>query len=187
MLTPLDIESKSFKKGMGYSAKEVDRFLRDIVLSYEKIYKENIELKDKVNVLNEGIQYYKTIEDTLQNTLLLAEKVAEETKANAHVKAEQIEKDAELKMNSILQESRQELSKVQRKIESLLQQYENYKIQIRQYLRTQLELLENKDLDFDYELKTFDEVSATTVEDQMNTINNNLEEAETTDQEDDKN
>ncbi len=70
----------------GFSSQEVKTFLADILKDYEKIYKENIELKDKVKLLNDGIQYYKTIEGTLQNTLLLAEKTAEETKANAHKK-----------------------------------------------------------------------------------------------------
>lgn len=146
MLTPLDIESKTFKKGMGYNSKEVDRFLRDILSDYEKIYKENIELKDKVNVLNEGIQYYKTMEDTLQNTLVLAEKTAEEAKSNARKKAEQIEKDAEIKARTIVQDARTDLYSINNKIEELIEQYESYKIQIKQYLKTQLELIESKEL-----------------------------------------
>ncbi|TCT14951.1 cell division initiation protein [Natranaerovirga pectinivora] len=145
MLTPLDIESKTFKKGgMGYSAKEVDKFLREIMNHYEKLYKENIELKDKINVLNEGISYYKTIEETLQSTLLLAERTAEETRANAHNKAQQIEKEAELKATLIVQEAKDELYRVQIKIEELISHYDTYKIQIKQFLKTQLEIIDDK-------------------------------------------
>ena len=97
MLTPLDIENRKFKKGIfGYSSEEVDEFLDKIIENYEALYKENIELKDKIGVLNEGIQHYKTIEDTLKNTLMVAQTTSEDIKKNAYGKAENIIKEAEL-------------------------------------------------------------------------------------------
>ena len=67
MLTPLDIESKEFKRApLGYSMNEVDRFLDEVILQYEKLYRENIDLKDKMVVLNERIQNYKAMEQTLK-------------------------------------------------------------------------------------------------------------------------
>lgn len=147
MLTPLDIESKSFKKSLlGYSKTEVKRTLTEIMSDYEKMYKENIELRDKVNLLNEGIQYYKTVEETLKNTLLLAEKTAEETKAAAHKKAEQIEKEAEIKAHTIVQDARNEVYRINKKSEALIQQYDASKIQIKQFLKAQLELTEGSSL-----------------------------------------
>ena len=48
MITPLDIQNKEFKKSLvGYKTKEVDAYLDSINEDYEKLYKENIELKDK--------------------------------------------------------------------------------------------------------------------------------------------
>ncbi|MCT4543912.1 MAG: DivIVA domain-containing protein [Vallitalea sp.] len=173
MLTPLDIEGKNFKKSLlGYSSGEVNNALSQIIKDYEKMYKENIELKDKVNILNEGIQYYKTIEDTLQNTLLLAEKTAEETKANAHKKAEMIEKEAELKAQSIVEDARNEVYRISQKKEELVQQYNALKIQIRQFLKAQLELtntnsIENKTINIDDIInnKTVEEVATTNIND----------------------
>ena len=49
-----------------------------------------MELKDKLALLNEGLQHYKTIEDSLQNTLLVAQQTGEEIKNNAYEKAENI-------------------------------------------------------------------------------------------------
>ena len=48
MLTPLDIENKKFSKQMmnGYSVEEVDEFLDDLTVDYEKTYKQNTELKN---------------------------------------------------------------------------------------------------------------------------------------------
>jgi cell division initiation protein len=157
MLTPLDIESKEFKKkAFGYSVEEVDCFLDEVIEAYEKIYKENIELKDKISMLNEGVQYYKTIESTLQNTLILAEKTAEDTKAAAHHKGEQIKKDAELKADETLQEARKEVFKIHQNLERLKKQYESAKIQMKQILLTQMELLDKADLSFDNPL--FEEI-----------------------------
>jgi len=50
MLTPLDIENKKFsrKRISGYSVEEVDEFLDEVTVDYEKLYKENSELKDKI-------------------------------------------------------------------------------------------------------------------------------------------
>ena len=47
MITPLDIETKEFKKGLrGYNEQEVNGFLDEIQKDYENLYRENIEIKD---------------------------------------------------------------------------------------------------------------------------------------------
>ena len=54
MLTPVEIQNKSFKSGgLGYDKKDVDNYIKEIVRSYEDVYRENMELKDKVGVLTE--------------------------------------------------------------------------------------------------------------------------------------
>lgn len=143
MLTPLDIESQEFRrKPYGYSIEEVDKFLDEVIESYEKIYKENIELRDKISMLNEGIQHYKALEQTLQSTLILAEKTAEDTKSAAYQKGEQIKREAEIKANQILEETQQEVFKINQEIDRLKNQYTTVKIQMKQTLLTQLEILE---------------------------------------------
>ena len=145
-LTPLDIESKQFSKSFnGYNVHDVHNFMREVLLNYETLYKENIELHDKINLLNEGIQYYKTIEDTLQNTLIVAEKTAEETKATARKKAEQIEKEAEVRAQAIINEAQNEVYKINKKREELISQYDASKVQISHFLRAQLEMTEKNE------------------------------------------
>ncbi len=148
MLTPLDIESKSFQKSIsGYNQSEVKAFLKEVLCDYEQIYKQNIEMKDKLATLQEGIQYYKNIEATLQSTLILAEKTAEETKNLARQKANQIEKEAQLKADMILNDARHEIMEINRIKEELIHSFDVNKIQMRQYLNTQLELTEKARLD----------------------------------------
>lgn len=92
MITPLDIENKTFSKQVvsGYNVDEVKQFMATLLTDYEKLYKENIEYKDKIEVLNQGIQHYKSIEDTLQNALIVAQGTAETVKKNAKAEAENI-------------------------------------------------------------------------------------------------
>ena len=161
MLTPLDIESKEFSSSLGgYSKTEVKQFINEILTSYEKIYKENIEMKDKINMLNEGIQYYKTIENTLQNTLLLAEKTAEETRSSARSKAESIEKEAEINAEKIINEAKEEIHKIDQSRQSLIKAYDASKIQISQFLKAQMEMVERNEL----EIKQNDVISEQAME-----------------------
>ncbi len=142
MLTPVEIQSKSFKSGgLGYDKKEVDAFMREVLKSYEDLYRQNMEQKDKIATLNEGIQYYKTIEKTLQKALLLAEKTAEETKLTARKEAKHIEKEAQTKASIMLSDARNELDSLHQQTIRLIQEYEKYKAQFKNLAAAQIELL----------------------------------------------
>jgi len=70
MLTPMEIHNKEFKKVMrGFKEEEVDEFLDKVVTDFERLYRENGELKDKLSVINEKVDSYSLMEKTLQNTL----------------------------------------------------------------------------------------------------------------------
>lgn len=161
MLTPVEIQSKVFKSGgLGYDKKDVDSYMKDILRSYEDVYRENMELKDRVAVLNEGIQHYKSIEKTLQKALMLAEKTAEETRAAANKEAKRIEKEATLKANIMLADAKNELSALHQKTVEIVQQYERYKTQFRNLANAQKELLDSEAFNIHIErLEAFSEDS----------------------------
>ena len=96
MITPLDIENKKFSKQMmnGYNVEDVDDFLDEIVVDYEKNYKELAEANSKIDKLSNELEQYKSLEKTLQNTLVMAQTTAEEVKNVAKQQAEQILNDA---------------------------------------------------------------------------------------------
>lgn len=143
MLTPVEMQGKTFKSGgLGYDKKDVEAFFRAVTKDYETLYRENMELKDKVAVLNEGIQYYKSIEKTIQKALVLAEKTAETTKEAANKEAKNIEKEAKVKANIMLADARNELESLHNKTIALTQQYEKYKLQFKNLAKAQIEMLE---------------------------------------------
>ena len=66
-LTPLDIRHKEFRRGMrGYADVEVDEFLDEVADEYERLFKENIDLNERVEALEDKVSQYKRIEETLQ-------------------------------------------------------------------------------------------------------------------------
>ena len=139
MLTPVEIQGKTFKSGgLGYDKKDVEAFFREVSKNYETLYRENMELKDKVTNLSEGIQYYKSIEKTIQKALVLAEKTAETTKEAANKEAKQIEKEARIKADLLLADSKNELENIHNRTVALIQQYEKYKAQFKNLARAQI-------------------------------------------------
>ena len=49
MITPVEVLGKELRRGFGYKAVEVDEFLEELAKDYEKVYKENNELREKVS------------------------------------------------------------------------------------------------------------------------------------------
>src|SRR5450756_1221772 len=82
-LTPLDIRHKEFKRGMrGYADVQVDEFLDEVADEFEGVFKDNIDLGERVEALESQVLGYKRIEETLQKTLVSAQASADELKQN---------------------------------------------------------------------------------------------------------
>ena len=145
MITPLDIENKKFGKQMmnGYSVEEVDDFLDDLTVDYSKNYKEISELRSKVDELNASLAHYKTIETTLQNTLLMAQETAEEVKNVAKQKSEQIITDARAAAEKQVNELNNEILTKQKSLDDIKKQFDIYKAKMESLLISQLELLKD--------------------------------------------
>lgn len=145
MITPLDIENKRFSKQMmnGYSVEEVDDFLDELTVDYSKNYKEVNELKAKVEELNNSLVQYKTIESTLQNTLLMAQTTAEEVKNVAKQKADQIIDEAKGNAQKKVDELNNEIILKQKELDDVKKQFDIYKAKMESLLISQLELLKD--------------------------------------------
>ena len=138
MITPLEIENKKFSKQMmnGYSVEEVDEFLDELTVCYEKLYKEKSENQDKLAELEGKLEHYKSIEGTLNNTLIIAQTTAEDINAEA---------DARQSLAAL----EQQITIKQRELEETQKQFDVYKAKMESLLISQLELIKdiNKDQD----------------------------------------
>ncbi len=148
MLTPLDIENKKFTRTLkGYNVDEVDDFLDQLTLEYEKLYKENAEFKSKFDDQQKEIERYKTVERTLQNTLVMAQTTAEDIKTMAQKQADQIINEAKLEAQRMVEDVNKDEVEIRRKTEDLKKQFEVYKAKMEALLISQLELLQDKKQD----------------------------------------
>lgn len=145
MLTPLDIENKKFQKQMmnGYNVDEVDDFLDEITVDYEKLYKENTELRAEIEKSKSDLERYKNIEQTLQNTLVIAQKTADDIKSNAQDEADNIIKNARSKMQDQVDELTKDLETRKREFADTKKQFDIYRAKMEALLISQLELLKD--------------------------------------------
>ena len=141
MLSLNEIKNHEFKKGIGYTKKSVDDFVNEIVESFEEVNRENSELKEKLTTLSEGMQYYKSIEKTLQKSLVLAQKTADEKKEKALNNAKIIEKVARSRADSIITKAKSDLDAIYRQTDELNRRFELYKSYVKNLITTQLDLI----------------------------------------------
>ena len=149
MYTPLDIENKKFSKQMvnGYSVEEVDDFLDELTVDYEKIYKQVGEATKKASDMEEELKKYKNIENTLQNTLVMAQTTADEIKELAKQQADQIVKEAQGTAKQEVIEIEQSIVTKRKELEDLEKQIDVYKAKMESLLISQLELLKDMNKD----------------------------------------
>ena len=142
MLSPLDLENKRIMSSKRkYDRFEVDDYIDMVLENYKALYNEYEDQKKQIKTLTEGIQYYRSIESTMQKALILAEKTSKETKDAAMLKAEAIEKDANNKASHIIGTAEAEYTRIREKCLALVQQFNHYKSQLQIAANEQLRLI----------------------------------------------
>ena len=81
MLTVEDIKNVSFRRANfgGYKPEDVDAFIDNMQISFEKLINENKELKLTIKKLNERIDKLHEEDSSIKNIILSAQKVAEKS------------------------------------------------------------------------------------------------------------
>jgi len=147
-LTVLEIETKKFRRRLrGYDPVAVDAFLQEVAAHYEEVLTENRQLREELIGLREEVQRYRTLEHTLKEALVLAQKSADETRANAHREAELILREARLQAEQIHQEAEARRQQLLQEIEALEQRKRSALLELRSLLLAHLQALEPLELD----------------------------------------
>ena len=146
MLTPLDIQNQEFRKAFrGYNEAEVDEFLEQVLHDYEELYRTNIDLRETTERLKSQIQYFQNLENTLHNTLVVAQEAAEEVKVNARKEADLLRKEAEVESRRNIDEANAQLQRIQTECDELRAQGQLFRSRMRMLAQSQLDLLEEKE------------------------------------------
>lgn len=95
-LTPNDIVNKEFRRAFrGYSPEQVDDFLQQVSEAYFATLEENKRVRAQVDEMRALSQQFQETESLLKNTLVLAERTAEETRRNSREEADLMRREAE--------------------------------------------------------------------------------------------
>ena len=141
--TVADLENLSLKKEWlcGYSRVQVERVLAKIKEDYYEFAQKIRELQSEATVMKETVKHYKTIEESLQHTLILAHSTGESIKLNASEKADNIIKEAEIKAKKIIDDAEQQVIKIKSEYEELKNSLSCYKLKTQSLLNSLQELL----------------------------------------------
>lgn len=143
MLTPIDIDNKVFKKAKlgGYDIKDVEDFLVLVMSDYEKLYKENNELRGQVQTLQQSVDYYSALEAGIDKTVENAQTEADSIKFEAQKAAETMKSSAEVSAQNRLEELQRQIIKAEVDIETKKKEMQIYKIKVQSMLEAQLKIL----------------------------------------------
>ena len=149
MLTPVDIDNKTFKKTKigGYDIADVEDFLVKVMEDYEFLYKENSELKEKLYNIENSVSYYKSIDDGINKTVENAQSSADDIKAAAQKEAERIKQQAEADAKNNLESLKIEIAKKEFELEEKKKQMQIYRIKVSSMLEAQLKILNDDDME----------------------------------------
>ena len=92
MMTPQEIRDTQFNKAMfgGYDMGEVDEFLAELGADYSALYKENAVLKNKLKLLAETVEEYRSVDEAMRKALVTAQNMANGMVADAQKKANEL-------------------------------------------------------------------------------------------------
>jgi cell division initiation protein len=142
-ITVVDIQHKTFKKALqGYDRSEVDQFLDEIIETLEDEAQQRAALEAEIADLKERNSHFKAMEESLQNTLLLAQRTADEVKASAHKEADLIRAEARVAIEKEMSSYGDRATEARREYQRAMETAEKAKSELRSLLMTHLSLLE---------------------------------------------
>lgn len=132
MITSMEIRNQQFHKSVrGYSEDEVRNFLLRVAQDYENIYSEHAKLRESVQRVEYELARYRRMEETMNNSLILAQQTAEDLKANAR-------REAQL----MLDESKHRISDVLMVYQDIIKRMNVFNTELKAQISGQMDMLE---------------------------------------------
>lgn len=119
-VTPLDLRQAKLRVGMrGYDRNEVDALLNEVADDYEQALRESDRLRQELQRLEAVVAEHREHERNLRNTLLTAQRLADEIREHAELESRRIVEEAESRADLVFQKTQGRLEDVQREIDAL--------------------------------------------------------------------
>lgn len=144
-LSPQDIRDQDFKQSpLGYSKEQVNEFLEAVAGELEILIQESNKIHAENKEAHLALTTYTNVEESLKETLLLAQKTAQETLKNAQSEAENVVRKAHTEKESMLFDARQDLVQIQSEIRNLLARRDSILLKLKNNLKANLTVLEEE-------------------------------------------
>ena len=142
-ITPLDIQQQQFKGKLfgGLDQEDVDAFLQTVSQEMEDLSRENSDLKEQVRRNSEAMAELSSREVQLRDTILAAQRISEEMKANAQKEATLIISEAELKAERILADADNKLAQLGSQIQDLRREKLQFEMALKSLLDTHYKMI----------------------------------------------
>ncbi|HZW68522.1 MAG TPA: DivIVA domain-containing protein [Pseudogracilibacillus sp.] len=146
VLSPIDIHNKEFTRGFrGFNEDEVNDYLDQVIKDYELALRTNKDMEKEITELNERIEHFISIEDSLNKSLVIAQETAEELKANAQKEAKLIIKEAEKNADRIINDALSESRKIAIASEEVRKQTKVFRTRLKMLIEAQLDMINSND------------------------------------------
>lgn len=138
-LTPLDIHHKEFRHSLrGYSEDEVDQFLDEVADEFERLFKENIDLNEKIEALRSKVNEFEMQRQTINNTLFTAQRSADDIVVRANQEADGIIAHASTRAKEIVNDALAKKQQVRGELLRIKQAEEDFRSEYRTLLEGSL-------------------------------------------------
>jgi cell division initiation protein len=142
-LTPVEIRHVKLGRGFsGYDRKETDLLLADIVTSFEQVWRERADLRDEMEELEAELARQKEIEGALRNTLISAERMADDVRTQARREADVIIAEARASARDIVSGAENERERIHTEVRRLRTLEVDVRADYRAFLVSALDRLE---------------------------------------------
>ena len=142
-LTPVEIRHVHLpRRALGYARGSVEGLLEEIVRSFEAVWRDRADLRDEVERLEAEVARYKEVDVLLRNSLVSAERAADELRAQAGKEADVIVDEARVRAREITAEAEAERERVRGEVRRLRSLEADVRAGYRAFLLTALDRLE---------------------------------------------
>jgi len=142
-ISPLDIQQQQFKGKMfgGLDPEDVDSFLQVLAAEMEDLMRENADLKEQLRRAAADVEAFRERENDLRETMLAAQKISEEMKANAQKEAALLLSEAELKAARILDDATRRMADLSSQLKDLRREKMQLELGLKSLLDTHYKML----------------------------------------------
>ena len=147
-ITPNDIHNKDFStKFKGFDPEEVNDFLEEVKKELETLIRDNKDLEKRVKFNEEKVEYFNSIQETLNKSILVAQEAADRLRENARKDAEIIVFEAEKAAQAMLREAAEKATEINRETDLIKKETRIFRQRLQILTQTQLDMIKNEEWD----------------------------------------